>query len=267
VGNSYIYLDWHLGGNQTWGAVYSNGSVTAIQPYTGQSSSPNAINDQGTIVGQMGIDWHFGGGARAYRYSNGTMTDLLPSSYISSANGINNSGTIVGTADGRAFSYSNGTVAYLSSLGGTTGSANAINGSGTIVGSSLTAGGNQHAYSYINGTITDLGTLGGFTSTAKALNDSGMIVGDSTVSGGTQNAFVFNSNGMTDLNSLVMLNSVTLTDAVAINNIGQIVADGSNGDSYLITPIPEPSTYAAILGLSVLGLTIIRRRTTPSYSN
>ena len=65
---------------------------------------------------------------------------------------------------------------------------------------------------------------------------------------------------MYDLNKLMSLNGVTLTDATALNDLGQIVADGSDGNAYLLTPIPEPSTYAAILGVAALGLAVMRRR-------
>ena len=56
-----------------------------------------------------------------------------------------------------------------------------------------------------------------------------------------------------------------MTTATDINDLGQIV--GTSYDSgaestigFLLTPIPEPSTYAAICGALVLGLAILRRR-------
>ena len=42
---------------------------------------------------------------------------------------------------------------------------------------------------------------------------------------------------MTDLNSLVSLSAVTLTKASGVNDIGQIIATGSDNQAYLLTPL------------------------------
>jgi hypothetical protein len=53
---------------------------------------------------------------------------------------------------------------------------------------------------------------------------------------------------LASLNSLIdpSLN-ITLTDARAINNVGQILASG-NVNSYLLTPVPEPATWLLCAG-------------------
>jgi hypothetical protein len=58
---------------------------------------------------------------------------------------------------------------------------------------------------------------------------------------------------MTDLNSLVSLpNGVVLTEATAINNVGQVVA---------ISTIPEPACYTPMLaGLGLVGFMASRRK-------
>jgi hypothetical protein len=70
-----------------------------------------------------------------------------------------------------------------------------------------------------------------------------------------------NGVGMTDLNSLVKLeNGTFLAEATGINDRGQIITNASDGHSYLLTPVPEPETYAMFLaGLGVMGF-IARRR-------
>ena len=104
-------------------------------------------------------------------------------------------------------------------------------------------------------------SLGFANSQAQGINDYGVIVGDTYASSGPGSvAFVDIGDVMTNLNSLVNLNGVTLVDATAINDAGQIVADGDNGQAYLLTAIPEPSTYAAILGAAALGLAASHRR-------
>ena len=67
---------------------------------------------------------------------------------------------------------------------------------------------------------------------------------------------------MTDLNSLVELqNGAFRADATGINDRGQIIANASDGHAYLLTPVPEPETYAMLLaGLSLMGLIVRRRR-------
>ena len=53
----------------------------------------------------------------------------------------------------------------------------------------------------------------------------------------------------------------SLTEATAINNVGQIVGMGWNPsggrEAYLLTPIPEPATLAVLL---LGGLALLRRR-------
>ena len=60
---------------------------------------------------------------------------------------------------------------------------------------------------------------------------------------------------MTDLNNLIAPSSGwTLTDATAINDDGWIVCDGTNGHTFLLTPVPvpEPSTLV-LLAIGALG--------------
>jgi probable HAF family extracellular repeat protein len=93
----------------------------------------------------------------------------------------------------------------------------------------------QHAFLYVSGAFTDLGTLSGGSSVAYAINDSNQIVGASD-----GHAFLYQNGVMTDLNSLIdPALGITLTQSRAIARIGYIVADASNGHSYLLTP---PST-------------------------
>jgi probable HAF family extracellular repeat protein len=93
------------------------------------------------------------------------------------------------------------------------------------------------------------------------LEDAGTIVGFSLIAGNSaQHAFLFQNGQLLDLNSLVTLSDTFLTQATAINDLGQIVANGADGQAYLLTPIPEPSTYAALLAAAVFGLVALRRR-------
>ncbi len=89
-------------------------------------------------------------------------------------------------------------VTDLGTLGGATSDAEGINNSGQVVGSAFLSSGQKHAFLYSNGTMADLGTLGGTSSAAWGVNDGGQVVGGATtVSSGY--AFVYSNGTMTEL--------------------------------------------------------------------
>ena len=144
-----------------------------------------------------------------------------------------------------------------------------INASGQVVGNSNITY-NYATHAFITGPdgrfMGDLGTLGGNESYATGINDSGKVIGYSdTQSLGSQHAFITGADGvgMTDLNTLVNLkNGIYLGNATGINDRGQIIANGSDGHAYLLSPVPEPETYAMLLaGLGLMGFMAHRRKT------
>jgi probable HAF family extracellular repeat protein len=94
---------------------------------------------------------------------------------------------------------------------------------------------------------------------ANGINDSGQVVGSFYTAGGRYDgrdphAFITGPNGagVTDLNSLVHPAGVIFTDAIGINNNGQVVAIGV---------VPEPEIYALFLaGLALVGFTARRKK-------
>jgi probable HAF family extracellular repeat protein len=134
---------------------------------------------------------------------------------------------MIGTTD-HAFLYSSGTMQDLGTLGGDFSYADAVNDGGQVTGQAAVAG-NQaaHAFLYTDSVMQDLGTLGGTYSYGFGVNASGQVVGGADLTGDVQHAFLYSGGVMYDLNAIVAgLAGTLLTIATAINDAGQIVANG-----------------------------------------
>jgi probable HAF family extracellular repeat protein len=201
------------------------------------TSKAIAINSTGKIVG-----WSTppgGAGSVAFLYANGSMTDLgtIDGGTASVANGVNDTGTVIGNSDTaaggeRGFIYQNGTMTDIGTLGGANSSVNAINDNGVVTGSSEDASGATLPFVYSNGTMTSLGTYN-IVTTPQAINDVGVIAGTAygqNATGGFFNdAFIYQGGTFQDLNSLIPAGSGwELTDAVAVNDNGQILVDATS---------------------------------------
>ncbi|MBV9037887.1 MAG: DUF3466 family protein [Acidobacteriaceae bacterium] len=248
---------------------YSNGVLQDLGTLGGAVSGARSINNNGQVVGDSkttSLDDH------AFLYSNGTMQDLgtLMGGTDSYANSINNRGQIAGDSNlvfsgsiFHAFLYSNGALQDLGTLGGRTSSASSINDRGQVVGEAATTTFNvNHAFLYSNGTMQDLGTLGGYNSTANSINNSGQVVGTADRVG-PSHAFLYSNGVMMDLNDLIDPSlGIRLTEAYGINDSGQIAAESLEGQTraFLLTPMPEPGTWALLGsgGLVIIGM--LRRR-------
>ena len=240
-----------------WGAAsapaQTSYTVTDLGTLGGSFSVASGINNGGQVVGFSPLS--DGAPSHAFLYSGSQMRDLgtLGGSQ-SFASGINNRGQIVGgfsvsSVATHAFLYSGGQMRDLGTLGGSFSVANGINNGGQVVGQSSLSGGTQafpHAFLYSGGQMRDLGTLGGSYSQAFAINDPGQIVGLSSLVIGPKkpsHAFLYSGGQMQDLNNLLPSNSGWIvTQAVSINDAGQIACSGSNGQAthaLLLTPVSQ----------------------------
>jgi probable HAF family extracellular repeat protein len=192
--------------------------VGALAPLAGSSSVAYGINDSGQVVGAWGTN----ASSQAFLYSNGSITALPePSDFTTSgceARGISSSGQIAGicadtNGNGHLVLWSSGTVTDLGSVGSIGGvediESMSVSSNGQIAGWAATG----TAFVYSNGRITSPSSFW-----PNAINDSGVMVGTSSIdSGGT----------VQDLNTLVPA-ADQISYATAINNNGQIVANGSD---------------------------------------
>ena len=215
-----------------------------------------AISDNGFIAGNAFAST----GEHAFLLNNGKAYDLatLPLRTFSIATDVNRDGTVVGYSynpggvlDAFVYSFAEGAmdqIKQLAALTNTTGSSRAVavNDSALVVGiwrpdRSST---NWYGFAYRRGAdtsaesfedIQDSSNPGGSV-LVSGVNNFGHIIGSKT-----SGAFVYQNRTLYDLNRMIPQNSGwSLRDAVAINNLGQIVGTGVvNGQSqaFLLTPV------------------------------
>ncbi len=159
-------------------------------PYT----TAYGINDTGQVVGEFASP---SGGTHAYLYSNGELTDLGRgwALDINNAGEIVGAGASVGAL--HAFLYCSGNTVDLGVLAaGGTSEADGINNSGQVVGYTDISSGAEHAFLYSgSGPMQDLNNLispsSSWTLTsAQAINAKGQIVGYGTNPAGQTHAFL-----------------------------------------------------------------------------
>jgi probable HAF family extracellular repeat protein len=215
------------------------------------------INNSGVTIGSTGAV----GGNSTAEWSVGDTRTIYFSGQNSQAAAINSSGQFVGT-------LGTGTVGYFAN-GTTTSSITdnlgaflpaAINNNSILAGQDGTF---HEAAMYTVSTLTEtiLGKLSPSDSSSEAsgINSAGTIVGTS----GTAGFEWTSSGGMVLLTSLLGsgFSGWTIVSASAINDNGQILAEGLNGGVehavILSLPTPEPSSFV-LLGIAAIGLGLWR---------
>jgi probable HAF family extracellular repeat protein len=221
--------------------VYQNGTLTDITPESPQSpyfAIGQAINNVGVIVGygRAAFGWY---NAAGFSVSDG-WTD-------SAAYDVNDKNQAVVNGTGPYGSFiaqgGGGDVTYLDTP--THAMPLGINDITQVVGSMIgPPGTNDEAFLWQNGVTTNLGVPTGFTdSQATAINLRGDVVGQAFFANGSASqgrASVWLNGVEYNLNDLIDPSSgMTLIDALAINDGGQIVGTGLvNGwqHGFLLTP-------------------------------
>jgi probable HAF family extracellular repeat protein len=221
----------------------------------GFESGASAVNNSGQVVGfatNLVPDPNSIAGittqSRAFLWEKGVMQDLgtLPGGTDAEALFINERGQIVGqsyAADSivtppigcgdspltlYSFSWENGVMTDMGTLGGHCATPYSLNNRGQVVGqSNLTGDTLSHPFLWQPGKkMKDLGTLGGTYGFAAWLNDAGTVVGDATNEGDQALLGFFWEKGT--ITNLGALPGNACSAADAINSRGQIVG-GSGG--------------------------------------
>jgi probable HAF family extracellular repeat protein len=215
----------------------------------GDTSFADAINSAGQVAGyETGNSLPGGLGEAAVVWNSGTPTEVFNPGglYPAGANGINDSGVVVGHWRG-GWAFAGGT---LHGLGSIFADADAINSAGQIVGSDA---------NLPSGTLTVVAafwsspTVGnnpifmdtligpGGESNALAINNSGQIVGSSVTASGPQHATFWKTDLATPLD-LETLGGAT-SSATGINDAGVIVGYATtSGDAAMHATLWQATT-------------------------
>jgi uncharacterized membrane protein len=203
--------------------------IVTLPPLAGDTGSEAfGVNAVGLAVGLSGGP----AGTQAVMWAkDGTpeVLDSLPGVSDSRALAINQAGTAVGVSGNRAVAWVASGPSELAALqGGDPSEALSINASGQVVGSSGQLASRHAVLWSAGGAPQDLGVLiGGVTSRALSINDTGQVVGTSESLLGSRAVLWSRGSAPQDLNDLVTgVTGVVLTHAVAINNVGAILAIG-----------------------------------------
>lgn len=257
--------------------------------------SARDINDAGVAVGSSPLLPLGGGGSHATMWDGDRTIDLgLAGGRESKARAINNAGQVVGDilinkarpignsglgfyVDTAAVLWSGGQAVELGKLGNAYVSSTAvdINGSGQIVGTSKTVNEwERRATLWQGNQVIDLGAAGFSASEAVAINNAGQILGNVWTFGeglmppNDTRGVLWDKGLAVDLSQFLdptLLAEGWLVKASAINNAGLIVGSmyraGDASRAILLTPVPEPATFASMLiGLMAVGGLVQARR-------
>lgn len=204
---------------------------------------PSGLNDSGQVLTTL-VVYATGGDGGSALYNNFQPTVLSKPSegFVPDALGINDKGQILADATTQKvgnyheYLYTKGQWTDLGSPnGGGYVDSGMINDSGQPF--VLTAGGRIYSYSNSQwGPLGGGGPGGHNVSQLVGVDDAGQVLVDTAPFYGPP-AFLYSNGQWLDLNTLLPAgNTVTFSSVDAINSNGQILATGTNGQVYLLTP-------------------------------
>jgi len=214
-------------------------------------SAAMAINDSSWIVGWVIRNSDWGGCVQqAFLLRPGkSVVNVAPRRLDPVARGINNAGTIVGSADHRPFKWTqSGGLRFLKTLGGVEGEAVDINDRGQMVGWTMTSTGARHPVLWsAAGNVHDLWPM----TTAIRISTDGVVSGSAVIAG-VQHAVTWSRGVMTDLGT-----RGEGAEAISADWTGEAVAnywDGANhGDMHAVFANTEPPAFVPVPTLGGVG--------------
>jgi probable HAF family extracellular repeat protein len=232
----------------------TSGVLTPLADPQGDSTTPASINDAGQIAGSynMGLDQH------AFVLSGGTYATIDPPGRgpYASANGINNTGSIIGYYTDpqqrqHEFQYADGQ--FISrdapNSGNTVGFG--INDDGEAVGEVDTQSGDSYGFLMVNGGYAPIRFPGTILTVARAINNQGDIVGTYVDTASATHGFLAHDGVFTTLD----VPGARLTNPTGINDAGQVVGWSESGTfptGFLAAPVPEPAMFWPALAAAAL---------------
>lgn len=233
----------------------------------------NAVGAPGTLVGT-----HFndsGSMSDAVKVVQGTESILNTLGGTSGAAlGVNSHGDIVGAsqrADGgekQATLWRGQTAIDLGVTGALGSQAIAINEAGQIIGSVTSETWATTAWMWDKGQLMRFEDLGSGFAAPADINNAGLVVGTSETTSFASRAVMWDGTHVIDLNNLLTDEQRAagweLLNATAINDSGVIVGGALKNNiltSFVLTPVPEASTYSmTFTGLVLLAGLLWRRK-------
>jgi probable HAF family extracellular repeat protein len=218
--------------NRRHGFIYSGGVYATIDVPSGVETSASGINNKGQIVGQYFDSNHIRHG---FLYKDGTYTTLE----FASPSAINDMGQIVGLNEaGASVLYSGGVFTTLAVPGATDTTAEGINNSGQIVGYYSGSDG-THGFLYSGGAYAKLDASSPGITRAGGINNSGQIVGSYVGESAQQHGFIYSDGVYTHVDDpLGMTFPSDINDRGQI--VGRYVGPLGFGDLHIFLATPAP---------------------------
>jgi probable HAF family extracellular repeat protein len=234
--------------------LLSGGVFTPLADPQGDSTTPASINDAGQIAGSynVGLDQH------AFVLNGGAYSTIDPPGRgpFASANGINNTGRVIGYYTDpqhrqHEFQYADGQFVSRDApnSGNTVGFG--INDAGEGVGEVDTQSGDSYGFLMVNGGFAPIRFPGAILTVARAINNQGDIVGTYVDTASATHGFLVHDGVFTTLD----VPGARLTNPTGINDASQVVGWSETGTfptGFLATPIPEPAMLVPVFVAVVL---------------